>query len=270
MTRPESHSDTMTTSARLDLNVTALAQAFKEPSLASPRNTRLLISFPSWADVESPATVPFPRGIGAWGLIGVTQRIQDVQFAMAFSLEAPGSKDPHSTFNELRLDIFYDPAKDSCVLRNRTDKGVRLSCSGTKSATVEPKQHRVVSPGLWRLLLVSEGAAAEQHVLDMLILRRQFTVCISEIDASPSVSGKRKAYEDLEIDSKRSKRVRDGTEIFLIPNTKPPPNLFEPAALRAHTVMGADNVCSPVGDILPMHLEDGDTVTVQAAQASSN
>ena len=268
--RREDCPETLAVTARADLDIATLTEAFNAASLASPPNTRLVISSTRWANFWGSSAVRLPSAIGADDLVSVVQRTHDVHFAVSLPIESPpgGPPNPHFTPISLRLNVYYDPGNDSCVFGNQFNRNVSLSRLGAEAARVliEPRGHRAVSPGLWRLSLVGDGTAAEQHVLDLLILRRQFTVHIYEGNVGPTASGKRKAQEDFDVVSKRL-RQEDETEILFVPKTKPPPHLSGRTAPLALTPMASYDVSSATGGTPLIHLNNGDTATVQASQS---
>lgn len=262
---PEHRPETMAVVARPDLDLVQLMEAFNHASLDSPPNTRLVISSPRWADLEGSAVVPFPRGIGTWGLVSVVQRTYDVYFDVSLPIDGP----PNGPPNLLHFNIYYDPGKDSCALRNRMRYNISLSSLGAEAARIhiQTQGYHALSPGLWRLSLVGDGTTVEQHVLDLLILRRQFTIQIHKSLADPSASGKRKAREDLDVASKRSKQ-KDETEILLVPNTKLLPPLSGPITAALAPLPMASYGVSLVNSGTPLlYLENGDTAIVQASQS---
>ena len=267
--RREDYPETLAVTARADIELAALTEAFNAASLASPPNTRLVISSSRWANFGGSSAVRLPSAIGAWDLVSVVQRTHDVHFAVSLPIESPpdGPPNPHFTPINLRFNVYYDPGNDSCVLGNRINQDILLSRLGAEAARirVEPQGHRAVSPGLWRLSLINDRAA-EQHILDLLILRRQFTVRIYEGNVCPTASGKRKAQEDFDVVSKRP-RQEDETEILLVPKTKPPPHLYGRTVALALTPMASYEVSSATGGTPLICLNNGDTATVQASQS---
>ncbi len=269
--RPEGSSEATAVIVRPDLDVAAITELFNDASLDAPPDTRLVISFPGQVDLGSSAAVRLPRGFGARGMVGVVQRTQDVHFACSLLVDGPPS-DPSNPPIKVTFYVYYDPGTDGCVLRNRTNQDFALSALDAEamSIRVERKRQRAVDPGLWRLSLVGDGNAAEQHVLDLLILRRRFTVGIREGLAAFSASGKRKAQEELDLANKRRKQTDDVTEILLAPKSKSPAQLSRPTADLAPTLTTA-SIVSTTADGTPLiHLEDGDTAVVRPGQRGAD
>ena len=131
------------------------------------------------------------------------------------------------------------------------------------TTTLRPQEYCGLRPGLWSLLLVGESTTAEQHVLDLLILRRPFEVIINKGIRKATASGKREAKVELDVVSKRAKKESDATT-RLSTSIKLPRCLSGLSAALALPTIFPNSVTTVVGSTPLLYLKDGDTSDIQA------
>ncbi|KAL2756521.1 hypothetical protein ACRALDRAFT_1069326 [Sodiomyces alcalophilus JCM 7366] len=221
-----------------DPQLAELREAFRNASLASSLDARLVVAYPPRRSgrnddsITDSAVIRLPWGAGDWDMVGVVQRTHDVDFTISlpFYDRSYDTPPPHLIPHSLRCRLYYDPAKDDCLLVNRSDTPIYLSCldsMGSSRDHVLTGQNRVVGPGMWRISVGGDDdIAEEQHLLHMIILRRQYSVTIRKAPKKlpgDSILSKRSAPEEDSEEaagSKRRRREDDVTEMLLAPTTR--------------------------------------------------
>ncbi|WYZ36432.1 hypothetical protein EsH8_XIV_000032 [Colletotrichum jinshuiense] len=179
------------------------------------------------------AVVPLPRHLGGWDVFGVVQRTQDVDFVIRLPFfnrpDMPASRAliPY----HLDCNIFYDPSSDDCVIANNSFVDIFLAApsSGTSPDRLSVGDSRVVTPGLWRILVwVDDDTVPEQHLVDFLILQRRFSAVTQQVStASSSIKRLRPEDDGDKLGTKRQKKDGEVTEFIIAPATNPPPSSID-------------------------------------------
>ncbi|RXG42547.1 hypothetical protein VDGE_30211 [Verticillium dahliae] len=208
-----------------NLSVIELAEALKNAALESLPDARLVLAHARWLDGEDPATILLPHSICGWDITGVVQRLQDINFTICLPFHHPPIDRAFSRLipTTLQCKIYYDPTTDQCLFVSETTMAIHMAGlhPTARQQRIAFGQHRVVEPGLWRISVGGgDDGKPEQHLLDFLILQRQFTVTLhNPCRGESSVSGKRSAPDEAELGTKRRRREGHETEIVLAPAT---------------------------------------------------
>ncbi|KAM0271625.1 hypothetical protein ACHAQH_009032 [Verticillium albo-atrum] len=207
-----------------NLSVTELAEALNNAALDSLPDARLVLAHARWPDGEDPATILLPHSVCGWDIIGVVQRTQDINFTICLPFHHPPIDRASSRLipTTLQCKIYYDPTRDQCLFVSETTMVIHLAGlhPTARRQGISFGHHRVVEPGLWRISVGGDDGKPEQHLLDFLILQRQFTVTLhNPRHEEPSVSAKRSAPDEAELGAKRRRREGGETEIVLAPAT---------------------------------------------------
>ncbi|KDN69570.1 putative serine/threonine protein kinase-20 [Colletotrichum sublineola] len=214
-----------TLSAPVNVELTEVIEAFANASLASLPDARLIFACCRQPRNTDSAMIPLPHKIGGWNMVGVVQRTHDVNFTLCVPLDGPPC-DPKSTRLiplQLRCSIYYDPADDDCVLVNKSCVSFYLTslCSSTIRRRLSYDQTVVIKPGMWRISVEVNDRTAEQHLVDFLVQRRQFTITLHESLPGSSSAAKRLASGEEQIAAKRRRLEGDVTEVILTTATDP-------------------------------------------------
>ncbi|GKT61152.1 serine/threonine protein kinase [Colletotrichum tofieldiae] len=270
-------SSTLSTPGNLEL--AELIKAFTNASLASLPDARLILASPRRpADADS-AIVPLPHNVGGWDMVGIVQRTQDVNFTLCI----PYYDSPCETVAtrlipmQLQCSIYYNPANDDCVLINKSYTDIYLTClsSPTTRKRLSCDQTRVIRPGMWRISVEVDNDSVQLHLVDFLMLRRQFTVTLHEGLAGSSTSIKRLASglasDDKQIAIKRRRREGDVTEILLATTAnstrKAPDALVAGAAKTLDPAVTASLKLIRAGGTPLLDLSDGGVAVVRTIQS---
>lgn len=201
----------------------SLDKALEDLSLASLPDARLVLHHACWPH-DIPATVVrLGQGLNGNGAFGVVQPTNAVAFTLVLPIPAPAEhpdgqvEQGTSPRRHLSCEIIYDPARDSCVVKNRSQMSFDLGCIKPDSSQtrLDRSQVATISPGLWSVSLRDSEEGETIHIVDLLLLRRKFTIeAVSSRPPPPAVGsafGKRKAIEsDSSVPVKRPKP--DGPE----------------------------------------------------------
>lgn len=251
-----------------NFEITKLTEAFANATLTSVPDARLVLAHSSWPEAMDPAVIRLPQSVGGWDMIGVVQRTHDVRFTFNLPFYNPPCDPPNRRLMPLYLccNIYYNPANDGCFLENKSIISIYLRSLDLKSKVrLKSKEGGMIKPGLWRISVEDDGLV-KQHLLDFLVLRRQFNTTIHETPVITTVSAKRKIYDDHTVAAKRQRREGDMTEILLAPATKPLQNVSGVTTLAP--TASSRRITSTNGTAL-LELKDGDTIVIQTTQPRS-
>ncbi|KAH0430369.1 hypothetical protein CcaCcLH18_07881 [Colletotrichum camelliae] len=270
-------SSTLSTPSNLEL--AELIKAFTNASLASLPDARLILASPRRPAHADSAIVPLPHNVGGWDMVGIVQRTHDVNFTLCI----PYYDRPCETVStplipmQLQCSIYYNPANDDCALVNNSYMDIYLTClsSPTTRKRLLCDQTRVIGPGMWRISVEVDNNSAQLHLVDFLMLRRQFTVTLHEGLAGSSTSIKRLASgfasDDKQIAMKRRRREGDVTEILLATTAnstrKAPDALVAGAAKTLDPAFTTSRKLIQTGGTPLLDLSDGGVAVVRTIQS---
>lgn len=202
-------------------------------------------------DTDS-AIIRLPHSVGGWDMAGALQRTCDVDFAISLPFWIPLAGNPSYRLSaRLECRIYYDPASDDCLLVNESEGSILLT---DLSPTWDEErllhfQRHIMSPGIWRIPTRNKGTV-RQHLVDFLVLRRRFTVNISEALAGLRASTKHPVPGDDAVSTKRGRREDDVSKILLAPTTYGPKTTFipNPTATPGQQIVRSGG--TPLSDLL--------------------
>ncbi|KAK1975277.1 kinase-like domain-containing protein [Colletotrichum cereale] len=247
-----------------NLELAELIKAFTNASLASLPDARLILaSSRRPADADS-AIVPLPHNVGGWDMVGVVQRTHDVNFTLCIPYYNPPCD---------KCSIYYNPANDDCVLINNSYADICLASLSPPASRkrLSYDQAQVIRPGMWRISVEVDDNSVEQHLVDFLMLRRQFTVTLHESLAGSSTSIKRLASGEEQVATKRRRREGDITEILLAttadPTRKPPDAVVAGAGKTLDPAVTVSRKLTRLGGTPLLDLSDGGVAVVRTIQS---
>lgn len=230
-----------------ELEIEELTNALNRASVESLPNARLIIATPPWSKTGScgSAEICLPHTVGGWNVIGVEQRITDVDFLISLPFYDPPQRNPSPRMirSTLKCRISYHPEMDHCQLTNQESMDIHVTKLNS-SAKVSPSDPIclsvsmacLISPGVWRISAIGK---VEQHLVDLLVLQRQFV-------ASSICSSKKRSLSSEDSSSDRlSKTVEKQLAAVPIAGTA---NLstglapMEPASSSASAITASDPV----------------------------
>ncbi|KAK1703143.1 kinase-like domain-containing protein [Colletotrichum lupini] len=264
------------TQAAASVTVAELTEALTSATLASAPDARLVLACPHWPRGADPASVRLAESADGWDVVGVVQRTHDVNFTICLPFyDDPYELPPRRAIpHYLRCILYYEPANDDCVLLNQSLTDIYLIRLGSTMcrARMSYDQTQIIRPGLWRILAVGSNNIAEQHLVDILILRRRFSVSIHKAPAESRTSTKRAASDEEEPNAKRQKRNGDVTDIILASTTTPAqiPIAKAPGASTPLKLIPKSAKCIVRTRGTPLlDLADGESATVVVAQPTT-
>ena len=155
-------------------------------------------------------------------MISIKHPPHDVNFTIQLPFYTPPGDPSNPRFvpSHFRCHLFYNPANDNCVLVSQTGLDIYVTCLdlAENKNVLEYSQSQVIGPGLWRTSMKGDNRFPDQHLVDVLILRRRFTVDIHESPSSTST--KRPSASEDEVVVKRQK-AEDTTEILISQTVHP-------------------------------------------------
>ncbi|KAK1711261.1 kinase-like domain-containing protein [Colletotrichum acutatum] len=264
------------TQAAASVTVAELTEALTSATLASAPDAWLVLACPHWPRGADPASVRLAESADGWDVVGVVQRTHDVNFTICL----PFYDDPYELPSRraiphyLRCILYYEPANDDCVLLNQSLTDIYLIRLGSTMcrARMSYDQTQIIWPGLWSILAVGSNNIAEQHLVDILILRRRFSVSIHKAPAESRTSTKRAASDKEEANAKRQKRNGDVTDIILASTATPAqiPIARAPGASIPLKLIPKSAKCIVRTRGTPLlDLADGESATVVVAQPTT-
>ncbi|KAL2113146.1 hypothetical protein VUR80DRAFT_5225 [Thermomyces stellatus] len=136
-------------------------------------------------------------------MVGIEQRTHDVDFDINIPFETPPC-DPPSP-RRLLCKVVYNPGDDNCVRVNQSNIDIRLIGPDPPENryTLRYKGTHVVGPGIWRISVEGHEPSSEQHLIDLLVLHRRFSVSVHEALPAPSGSMKRPSVNEDEAATSR-------------------------------------------------------------------
>ncbi|KAK2055568.1 kinase-like protein [Colletotrichum caudatum] len=264
-----------TLSAPVSLELTEVIEAFANASLASLPNARLIFACCRQPRNTDSAMIPLPHNIGGWNMVGVVQSTHDVNFTLCVPLDDPPCE-PKSTRLiplQLRCSIYYDPSDDDCVLVNKSCVSFCLTslCSSTTSRRLSYDQTVVIKPGMWRISVEVNDRTAEQHLVDFLVQRRQFTITLHESLPGSSSAVKRLASGEEQIAAKRRRREGDVTGVILTTATDPTckPAVADVAKSLVPAITASQKIARAGGTPL-LDLSDGGVAVVRSKPSKND
>ncbi|KXH59541.1 serine/threonine protein kinase-20 [Colletotrichum salicis] len=260
------------------LELTEIIEAFSNASLASLPDARLIFACRRQPRNTDSAMIPLPHKVGGWNMIGVIQRTHDVNFTLCVPLNDPPC-DPRPTRFiplQVRCSVYYDPADDSCVLVNKSCVDFYLTslCSPTSRRRLSYDQTEVIKPGMWRISAEVKNLTTEQHLVDFLMQRRQFTITLLEGLPSYSATAKRLASGEEQHDAKRRRRERAVAEVVLATATDLPHKSTDAAVTEAAKGLGpaisTSQKIARAGGTPLLDLSDGGVAVVRSKQVKDD
>ena len=253
-----------------DLEVDQLTAAFTDISLASVPDARLVIAHPPWTGLQNPAVIRLPQSVGGWDVVGVVQRTHDVRLIIDLPYHDPPTRasNPRLVPMRLQCSVYYDPIDDDCVLVNYSGSDLYLSDLGPGGGRtcVASMNSVVIAPGIWRIS-VDGQAMSEIHLLDFLVLRRQFVVSIHETADRHSSSNKRQNTGLQPTSVKRRRQDLDTTEILVAPVAESARQLS--TRVNISSKMPSQEIISTNQRSL-LDLQDGDIAVVSSMEAEES
>ncbi|KAI6283656.1 hypothetical protein MCOR14_010588 [Pyricularia oryzae] len=206
-----------------ELSTEMLTAALERATLDSLPNARLVLA--STGPLKSSHSIPLKSSIGAWGMVGIVQRTQDVNFTICLPFYDPPSDNTSRMIpNQLVCKIYYDPGRESCLFLNASIFEITLTYLGPKTTekVVSTGKQLEVWPGLWRITYTSEKFGTLQHLVDFLILRKKFKIFTQRPQQAASEFPLKHKIEDYQhTASKRRKGDDNILETIVAPATKP-------------------------------------------------
>lgn len=156
-----------------------------------------------------------------------------MKYHLPYHDSRPDSPNPRLIPYTISCSIFYNPVDDDCLLWNHSVLDISLTILGPEGhkQSLVSRNSEVITPGMWSISVQSK-TRREIHVLDFLVLRRQFAVSVQE--AAGNYSSKRKASGLNPISAKRPREDMDATEIIFAPKEE----LFQHLFPEARTTSG--------------------------------
>ncbi|GAO19642.1 uncharacterized protein UV8b_07628 [Ustilaginoidea virens] len=230
---------------RAELGVNEVVEAFERASVESASGTRLIVARPPsrHASALDTGTSRLPYTIGGWDLVSVEQRITDADFVISLTFYDPPQENPSPRMiaNALRCRLCYQPQRDDCYLTNEDSTRLRVtklaSPDGPQedSKCLDHNRSCLVSTGVWRISFIE---TEEQHLVEFLLLRRQFVVC-------PIYLPNKRSLDEAELVGGRSKSTE----------TSKQPAPLPPVAAGKSAADGAPMNCGPSSSTETVHID---------------